>query len=490
MNRIWRKLAIGLLALLLIARAAAGAWQIAKANDPYEMRMAPGVFIGGLDVAGMTRSQAKKALKEAAEDTILTQPVTLHLPNGDGEITLTPEMLNLTCDYSAAVREAYQAGRAYEGGLSLELRQYLTLDLEPVRELLQSYADSHNTTLTQPSYTLVGETPDLSTEHTLDSLSCQTLTITLGAPESYLDVDAVLEALWQCYSIAYTHPAGNHLEMTVTQKPDAPDVAAIAAEISREPVDDSLNMTTYSFQYGSYGYDFDQAAAEEAISQAGYGETVSVPMTLSAPEITGDAVYFRDVLGSCKTKHNTNENRNTNLRLLSQALDGYILQPGEEFSYNAVVGERTAERGYLPAPAYSGNRLTDSVGGGVCQGSSTLYNCVLLADLEVTNRTCHGAKISYLPLGLDAAVNWGTTDFRFKNNWNFPIMIQAWVTDEYLEMEILGTDEKDYYIELSASSWEDDTVTWAVAYKLKYDKETGELRSKDKIGYSTYYDLG
>ena len=99
---------------------------------------------------------------------------------------------------------------------------------------------------------------------------------------------------------------------------------------------------------------------------------VAFPLLNTAPDIMGEDALFQDVLGEYETKHNTNENRNTNLRLLCQALDGHIVQPGDTFSYNEVVGERTAEKGYLPAPAYSGRGLVDSIGGGVCQGSTTL----------------------------------------------------------------------------------------------------------------------
>ena len=154
---------------------------------------------------------------------------------------------------------------------------------------------------------------------------------------------------------------------------------------------------------------------------------------------------------------------------------------------NGVLGERTTERGYLPAPAYSGNRLVNSPGGGVCQGSTTLYNCVLLADLEVVERVCHGAMVTYVPLGLDAAINWLTTDFRFRNNWNFPIQIKAWLEDGYMKMQILGTDEKDYYIKMETGRGEDDLAHYARSYKCKYSKETDELLSRDVEAYSTYY---
>ena len=169
------------------------------------------------------------------------------------------------------------------------------------------------------------------------------------------------------------------------------------------------------------------------------------------------------------------------------ALNGLVLQPGETFSMNETLGERTLERGYKPAPAYSGNRLVNSPGGGVCQGSTTLYNCVLLADLEVVFRACHGAKVGYVPLGLDAAINYLTTDFQFRNNFNFPIRIKAWLEDGYMKMQILGTDEKDYYIKMETGSGEDEIAIYARSYKCKYDKETDELISREIEAFSTYY---
>lgn len=492
--RTWQGKALAaLLALVLVAGAAVGIWAV---TDPYDCCIAPGVAIGGLEVGGMTYREAKKALKAGASQTILAQPLTLLLP--EEETVLTPEEVGVKLDTSAALRAAWKVGRSEEElPRRLGLLPYLTLDREAIRSALQDYANGHDTTLTQPGYRLVGEMPDLSTENSMESISCQSLEVTLGIPESHLDVEAALTLVESQYDLAYDcdvtsddvllHRAG--LEMTVTAEPEAPDVDAIYKEVTCPPVDDSLNLQTHAFTYGSYGYAFDREAVAREIAQAAPGQTVTVDMTVTAPEILGEGVYFRDVLGSCQTKHNTNENRNTNLRVMCQALDGVVLQPGEEFSFNTVVGERTKEKGYLPAPAYSGNRLTNALGGGVCQGSSTLYNCVLLADLEVTDRSCHGAAINYLPLGLDAAVNWLTTDFCFRNNWNFPIKIQARVTEEYLEMEILGTDEKDYTVEMKAFSWKDGDTTWASSHMLKYDKETGELRSDERVAYSTYYNL-
>ena len=240
-----------------------------------------------------------------------------------------------------------------------------------------------------------------------------------------------------------------------------------------------------------YGYSFDLESAQKTLAEAPAGSRVSVSMVATEPEILGDGVYFRDVLGHCETKHTDDENRNTNLRLLCQALDGVILQPGDVFSFNDTVGERTEEKGYKPATAYSGTKMIKDIGGGVCQGSTTIYNCALLADLEIVERVCHGATVGYITLGLDAAVNWNTkTDLKFKNNFNFPMMIKAEVSDGYVRMRILGTDEKDYYIEMRCGFGEEGDVKHAVSYKFKFDKETGEQISKEREAFSTYYKLG
>lgn len=476
------------LVLGLVVILGAAWWGIGRLTDPYDCRVAPGVTLGGLDIGGMTPRQARQALESGGADTILTLPLTVTLP--EQTLTLAPADLNLKPDIRAAVRSAYRVGRKADAvEQNLGLLPFLTLNREEIQSRLDAYAQAHDSSLTQPAWVLEGAAPTLSTENPMEDVACQTLSLTLGTPEARLDTAAALDAILALYDLPFTAGQNVAIDVPVAQEPEKPDLAAIGKEICVAPVDDAPDMETHGLKYGSYGYGFSESDAQALLAQARWGDTVAIPMTCTAPAVTGQMALFQDVLGSCDTRHNTNENRNNNLRLLSEALNGYILEPGEEFSYNEAVGERTAERGYLPAPAYSGNRLTNSVGGGVCQGSSTLYNCVLLADLEVTHRVCHGATINYLPLGLDAAVNWATTDFCFRNNWNFPIMIQAEVTEENLCMKILGTDEKDYYLELSANSWRDGSVTYASSYKHKYDKKSGELISKDRIGYSTYYHL-
>ena len=486
--------------LCAVVVLAAACILISGVLDPYDGRILKGVSIGGLDVGGMTRKEATGALRLASEKTLSGQPLLINLP--ENCLSLSPEDTHLRLRYRKAIREAYRIGRTgtseekasvcarvQEEGYSVGLLPFLTYDEEFIRGELEAYAQTYDTTLSQYSCRMEGDMPQLGTTAFQDNTPCQTLLVTLGTPEAHLDVPAALEQIAAVYHQPFSRePYSVTVQVIPEAVPDAPDADTLWDTYCIDPVSDSLDMHTFRFVPGSYGYRFDKGTAKKVLEAAGWGDTVSIAMEGIRPEILGDEVYFRDVLGHCETRHNTNENRNTNLRLLCASLDGLVVKPGETFSYNEALGERTAEKGYLPAPAYSGTRLTDAVGGGVCQGSTTLYNCVLLADLEVLQRSCHGAPVTYVPFGLDAAVNWGTTDFQFRNTSHFPIKITAQVSDGYVRMQILGTDEKDYYIEMT-SGYDDSNpeITYAVSYKCKYSKETGELLSKEREAFSTYY---
>lgn len=498
-----RSLMIKVCIVLFVLLAAAGGFSAFYVlSDPYDCRILDGVSIGGLDVGGMTRSEAQKALTEAAGEILSRQALVVNLP--EATLSLSPSDTRVQLDCRSAVKEAYSIGRtgtkeeqrtdaqsAQDNGYQMGLLPFLTYDAAYVQNELERYAQEHDTELSQYSCRMEGDMPDLSVQGYQQDTPCQTLLLTMGTPDCHLDVPSVLERIAAVYDQAFAAAAGGRYSVTADVTPEAvpqePDLDAIYDEFCVAPVDDSLDMQEYTVVPGSYGYGFNLEAAKQMAGKAAWGETIAIPMEYVEPDILGEEVYFRDVLGSYETKHNDNENRNTNLRLLCAALDGVIVEPEELFSYNDTLGERTAEKGYLPAPAYSGTALVNSIGGGVCQGSTTLYNCVLLADLEVVTRVCHGALVSYVPIGLDASVNWGTTDFQFRNNFHFPIKITAEVSNGYVKMKILGTDEKDYYVKMTSGYDDSDpTVIYAVSYKYRYNKETDELISKDREAFSTY----
>jgi vancomycin resistance protein YoaR len=213
---------------------------------------------------------------------------------------------------------------------------------------------------------------------------------------------------------------------------------------------------------------------------------VAIPLTVTKADIDGDTLrklLFRDTLASCSTKLSNNSKRTTNVRLASEAINGLVLNPGDEFSYNDVVGKRTAQRGYQIATAYSSGEVVESLGGGICQVSSTLYMAVLRADLEVTNRVNHGLTVSYTPLGEDATVSWGGPEFKFKNDTDYPVKILTRVENGKMVAEILGTNltGKTVTIETNVLS----TTPFTTIEKKDPTLPAGQTKV-EKSGYTGY----
>ena len=444
-----------------------------------------GICIGGVEAGGLSPVRARQVLESALENALLKQELPVHLP--EETLTLSPE----DCGLHVRVGRALLAARHAKAHTQISLLPYLKAEEDIILNKLQTYAAKYDTALTQPAWHLEGEAQPLSTDLFSPNTPGQSLVLTLGLPEQHLDCEAALPVILQAFSDAVTLTKTDQYSaapvIIPSELPETADAAAIAKQYCCDPVNDRVNRETYSLVPGAYGTCLDADLLAEKIRQGEYGETIRIPLEYIPPEVLGDEAYFTDVLGAFETRHTNDKNRNHNLQLQCDTLNDFVLQPGETFSMNEVLGERTVERGYKPAPAYSGKRLVNSPGGGVCQGSTTLYNCVLLADLEVIFRACHGAKVGYVPLGLDAAINYLTTDFQFRNNFNCPIQIKAWMEDGYMKMQILGTDEKDYYIKMETGSGEDEIAWYARSFKCKYDKETHELISREVEAYSTYY---
>ena len=257
----------------------------------------------------------------------------------------------------------------------------------------------------------------------------------------------------------------------LAEEPAAPDFEAIHRELEREPADAYYTDDgTFNVVDEIVGCKFDVAEAQRLWDVAAPGETVTVPLDIVWPEVTGEQLrgqLYHDLLGACMTKFpNSAENRRSNLNLCASRINGYVLYPGETFSYNEVVGERTEEAGFLPAPAYVNGDVKDEIGGGACQVSSTLYAATAYAFLETVDRSCHVFPVNYMQMGTDATVTipaeGKSIDFKFRNNKNFPIKIVTDFNDEErtISVEIWGTLEDDDYMPVEF----DNTYGWTYDY--------------------------
>ena len=440
----------------------------------------PNVTAAGVDISGKTVEEAKTLIQRQTDLTYPCEDMVIELPSET--LRLTPADTGVALDIDAMVADAFSYGRsgkwlenretrkaAETTSLTLEIKDYLILDNDYIQSRLDEYVATYTSEFAQSSFTVVGDAPALDGKNYNAENPCQTIEVYTGNPGYTIDISGVYEEIIETYyRNEFLVTAQIPEEQTL---PDPIDLTELYEQTKVAPVDATLDKKTYEVIDESYGYDFDLEVAAALIAEAPYNETISIPYRYINPELTADDLgdgLFLDVLGSYKTVHTSDSNRNTNLKLACKAINGVVLMPGEQFDYNKTLGKRTAEKGYKAAGAYVNGVTVNDIGGGICQVSSTLYYCTLFADLQIDARRAHSYVSSYMPMGMDAAVSWGGPEFRFTNNTKRPIKIEAWVADGYVHVKILGTDTKGYSVKMEYE------VLDQTDYKTEYKVMTAE----------------
>lgn len=224
--------------------------------------------------------------------------------------------------------------------------------------------------------------------------------------------------------------------------------AAAASKWDKAPKNGSISgydasSDSFVFEGEAVGLAIDQeklaADIQKALTSKDFDASITASASEVQPEISIAAAKEKyKTIGTFTTNTTANSKRNTNIRLASQALNGTIVQPGQELSFNETVGERTAAKGYQGAAAYNNGEVVEEIGGGVCQVSTTLYNAVLKAGLKVSVRRSHTFEPSYVTPGQDATVSWGGPDFKFINNSNTAIGIKASYYNQTVTVSVYG----------------------------------------------------
>ena len=221
----------------------------------------------------------------------------------------------------------------------------------------------------------------------------------------------------------------------------------IAESLTVEPVDaviERFDVDSRQFTFGpskpgrAVNADELFASASKALS-AGSAK-ISVDVIEVVPEVTDESFEgnFGMITQAVTNASGSSGNRLTNLTLACEAINGYCLNPGETFSYNEVVGQRTKARGYKLATVYQQGEIAEDIGGGVCQVSTTLWNAAMKANCETVERHEHSRPVSYVDRGKDATVSWGTQDMKFKNITDSPLYIIAYMSNKRVYCEIYG----------------------------------------------------
>lgn len=242
-------------------------------------------------------------------------------------------------------------------------------------------------------------------------------------------------------------------------------VSELAGQWNRQPVNsqaESYDRTTgaYTYSQASSGRTLNQEALAESLRQAvesgNFNTVIEAEFTEQPPERDSrQAKEQYQVIGTFTTKTTDNKNRNQNIKLAVDAIDGTVLKPGQEFSFNLATGNRTSEKGYQPAGAYKNGILIEEPGGGVCQVSTTLYHAIIQSGYRTTERNAHSFAPSYVEKGQDAMVSfdgYAGPDLKFINTGKASVVLRAAFSNRELKMSIVGLPLLDEGVEVSIRS--------------------------------------
>ena len=458
---------IAILAILLLAFSTVFALININSN-----KIMNGVFIQGIDVSGLTVNEAKEKVSNIVNKHLACQIV---VKRNDFEGIFMPEQLGVTFDADSVVNKAYTVGRdgnIFENNYSI------------LNCLLNNYNISTNINFDDEFlFSVISEInkllPDkvIKPDYYIDDNN--NLIITAGKDGVVVDEQEFKKELSKLLD-DFDNDEPTLVAPVKNAAANKIDLDEIYKNIYKAPVDASYTVAPYVVYPSSNGVDFKISLDEAKEMLKTEQDEYTIPLKTLYPNVTTNQIgneAFPDMLSSFSTSYTSSGyNRSTNIELAAKKLDGYVLMPGETASYNQIVGQRTKAAGFKEGAAYSNGKVVQEVGGGICQVSSTLYNAVVFANLEIVERYNHSYAVSYVPAGRDATVSYGGKDFKFKNNRKYPIKIVANAKNGVVNISLKGIKEdKEYDIEISSS------VLSTTPFETTYQDNNTLAEGKQKI---------
>ena len=442
------------------------------------------IKIEGISVSGKEQEELNTELNKIYNEKKING---IKLKHGDYETTISYDQLGISAKIGDAVTKAYSIGRNgniisnnYNILLSFFIPRNIDIEMTIDEKSIDSLIDDTESKL-----------PDVLIENDY-YIENNKLIITKGISGVKIKKDELKNKIIE--EIKDFNNTDNVIEIPTEEvSPENIDIEKIANEIECEPQDAYLSEEPLEVHADKSGVKLAISIDEAKKILEEEKTEYEIPLTITDANIKvsdlGDNA-FPNLLGTCTTNYDaSNINRNNNLQLAAQKLNGTIVNPGETFSYNQTVGQRTIAAGFKEAKAYANGKVVLDVGGGICQLSSTLYNSALLTNLEIVERRSHYFKTSYLPAGRDATVSWGSVDFKFKNNRKYPIKINAVAQDGVVKVDIYGIKQEDDY-DVTIESQETSVIPTDIIYEndtnLKLGEEVTTQHGEDGCTSETY----
>ena len=443
--------------------------------------IAKGVYINNIDVSGLNKNQALTKISKNFEDL---QTKDIKLVTEGYETYINPTEINLKYDINSAITYAFSIGKS--GNI-------FTDDYDALKSMI-------NGTNIIPKYVLDEE----ALKSTLDKISAElpnavvessyyiedsTLIITKGTDGYAVNIDKTfLDIKSKLADLSFVTSPTQISE--IKSSPKEVNLDEIYKEVHKDATDAYFTTNPYAVYPSSTGIDFKISLDEAKKELAKSDKECKIALKTLYPKVTTNMLgkeAFPNLLAEYKTYYNSSQtNRTTNLRLAAQKINGIVLLPGETFSYNKTVGERTISAGFKEAGVYVNGDLVDGLGGGICQVSSTIFNAVLLSNLKIEEVYYHPYVSSYVPIGRDATVAYGSKDFRFTNSRDYAIKIECTVSGGVARCKIYGKkQDPEYDVKISTKiNSQTATYTKTTTYRSLY--LNGKHVSTERIYNCTY----
>ena len=443
--------------------------------------IANGISIKNIDISGLTYEEAKSkvesSLKNSMDENITLQhneySTTINIEQVEAKFNITDSLdtaYNYTRTNNFLVNDLNTL-KLYFNQMNIEPN--LLINLNQLKKSLEDISSQLPDTVIESSY----------------YIDENNLIITAGKTGLIVDVNKTANSILQSlYNLSYSN---NTLEIfTESKKPQEIDIEKIHKEIYKEPINASYDENTHIVTPSENGLDFAISIEEINNMLKTQKDEYTIKLKTLSPNITTSMIgmeAFPDLLSTFSTRYVTsNKNRTTNLRLAANKINGTVIIPGETFSFNKIVGKRTIEAGYKDAAIYQDGKVVDGLAGGICQISSTLFNAVVYANLEITERRNHQFVPSYVTAGRDATVVYGAQDFKFKNTRNYPIKIICSVNNGIAKFDIYGLKESNEYGVVITSKVTSRTSKYIYSTTWKTLKQNGQIISSKVICKDTY----
>ena len=459
----YKKILIIIAIILIVLLVLSTGFALVNANSENIMA---GITIDGVNVQGLSKEEAKVLIMKKVDEQVNNE-VKIYVDSEEQTILLS--QIEIIYDVENAVNEAYKVGRRknifvnnFEILKSKIFGTDIDLKIEYNEELLNNIVKD-----------IKDKVPEPVTETTY-CIEDEELIITRGEKGNTINEDELKNKIIQKTNL---NCAEDIKIATYLAEPKDINIDQIYEEVHAEAQDAYYTTNPFKVYSEVTGIDFNLEEAKEILKEE--KDEYVIPLITKPTKTTKDigTEAFPDKLSTCATRYDaTNLTRTTNLQVAVNKINGVVVMPGETFSYNKTLGKRTAKAGYKDAAGYAGGKVVQMIGGGICQISSTLYDAVVYANLEIVERHNHAFLTSYLGAGKDATVVYGNLDFRFKNTRNYPVKIESYMQSGIVTVNIYGIkEENEYEIEIST------TILSYIPYEVIYENDSSLASGTEKV---------